>query len=341
MPMSGKALVPYKKPTHRVPRQNTARPEQVRADPQPTVVKIARVVDEATGLAYDRFAAKSDLGQTVQVDVQSDKSEKPGEVLAELRKRNAALTAKASMDAVKAAIDAEPLHHVRHAAQPGWYPGRPDAFVRPTLTVGAILGVEKVLPPRSADVKRQIVFSNGGTVEDWRNSVAHYASRSTRITLMMGAAFAGPLVRLLGLQSFGILLFGPPKPGKSTAQVVAGSIVGLRNEEALPNFKATNAALDQIAIQCNDALLPINEAALLGQEGFTKLGPLLYGLSEGKDRTRHDAWNPCGRCRRGGLATGLCALVGAIGRGTGGAEGDDASRRRLSLSRRAGSAWRP
>ena len=289
--MPGKALIPYRKPARRAPQRKTVKLERTRTVPPPAVVKIARVVDEATGFAYDRFAAKSDLGQPVQVDVQSDKSEKPGEVLAELRKRNAALTAKASMDAVKAAIDAEPLHHLRHAAQPGWYPSQPDAFVRPTHTVGAILGVEKVLPPRSADVKRQIVFSNGGTVEDWRKGVAQYASRSTRITLMMGAAFAGPLVRLLGLQSFGVLLFGPPKSGKSTAQVVAGSIVGLRNEEALPNFKATNAALDQIAIQCNDALLPINEAALLGKEGFTKLGPLLYGLSEGKDRTRHDAWN--------------------------------------------------
>lgn len=45
-----------------------------------------------------------------------------------------------------------------------------------------------------------------------------------------------------------------------------------------------------VRARCNDALLPINEAGLLGQEGWVKLSPLLYGLSEGKDRTRHDAW---------------------------------------------------
>lgn len=284
--MPGRSLVPYKSP-QKIKRK-TVKLELRPSMPRPAVVKMARVVDEATETAYDRFAAKSDLGQLVQVDVQSDKSENPKDVLGELRKHNAAVTTKASADAIQAAIDAPPLHYVRHVAQPGWHRGKQELYVRPTHVVGADPGVEELLPPRvRAGQKRQIVFGNGGTVEGWRDEVARHARWSTRATLMIGAAFAGPLLRVLGYQSFGIMLSGPKKVGKSTAQLIGGSIVGLRNEKALPSFKATSAGTDQIAMWCNDGLLPINEAALLGRDGYAKLSPLIYGLSEGKDKVRH------------------------------------------------------
>jgi hypothetical protein len=285
--MPGKNLVLYK-PLRKL-KPKTIKLEGSPPAPSPLVVKVARVVDEATGTAYDRFAAKSDLGQPVQVDVPSEKSEKPSEVLGELRKHNAAVTTKASTDAIQAAIDAPPRHYVRHVAQVGWYQGKQEVYVRPTHVVGAEPGVETLLPPRvQPGKKRQIVFGNGGTVEGWRNEVARHARWSTRATLMIGAAFAGPLLRVLDYQSFGIMLFGPKKVGKSTAQLIGGSVVGLGNEKALPSFKATSVGLDLIAISCNDGLLPINEAALLGRDGYAKLSPLIYGLSEGKDKVRHD-----------------------------------------------------
>ncbi len=105
---------------------------------------------------------------------------------------------------------------------------------------------------------------------------------------MLGAAFAGPLLRVLGMQSFGINLYGKTKVGKSTAQIVGGSIIGLGNERALPSFKATIVGLDQIAITCNDIVLFINEAGLLGRDAYNKISPMIYGFSEGKDKTRAD-----------------------------------------------------
>jgi hypothetical protein len=285
--MPGRSLVPYK--LQRKLKLKTVKLDARKSAPPPAVVKTARVVDEATGTAFDRFAAKSDLGQPVEVDVPSEKSENPKDVLGELRKHNAAVTTKASADAIQAAIDAPPLRYVRHVAQPGWYQGKQDVYVRPTHVVGANPGLEELQPPRvRLGEKRQIVFGNGGTIEGWRNEVARHARWSTRATLMIGAAFAGPLLRVLGYQSFGIMLFGPKKVGKSTAQLAGGSVVGLRNEKALPSFKATSAGMDLIAIRCNDGLLPINEAALLGRDGYAKLSPLIYGLSEGKDKVRHD-----------------------------------------------------
>ncbi|GLS44218.1 hypothetical protein GCM10007884_22060 [Methylobacterium brachythecii] len=283
--MPGKSIVLYKSPRQKLRFKNKT---TSRAAQPPAVIKTARVVDEATQTAFDRFEAKSDLGQPVQVDVPSEKSENMKEVLGELRKHNAAVTTKGSADVIQAAIDAAPLRHIRHAAQPGWHQGQQDIFVRPTHVVGAKLGVEELQPPRvRPGEKRQIVFSNGGTIEGWRHEVARHARWSSRATLMIGAAFAGPLLRVLGYQSFGVMLFGPPKVGKSTAQLAGGSVVGLRNEEAMPSFKATSVGMDLIAITCNDGMLPINEAALLGRDAYAKLSPMIYGLSEGKDKVRH------------------------------------------------------
>ena len=285
--MPGKALVPCRKPVRREPQRKTVKLERTSTVPPPAVVKIARVVDEATGFAFDRFAATSDLGDPVLADVPCEKSEKVSEVLAALRKHNAALTTKASADAIQTAIDLPPECYLRHAAQPGWYKSGQDAFVRPTHVVGAVSAVTEVLPPRpEPGKKRQIVFGNAGTIEGFQRDIARRARWSTRATLMLGVPLAGPLLRLLGMQSWGINLFGKTKTGKSTAQVVGGSVIGLGTEEALPSFKATITGLDKIAIVSNDSALFVNEAGLLGRNAYGTLSPMIYGLSEGKDKVR-------------------------------------------------------
>lgn len=273
--------------TERNQKEKTIRLDWRKAGPQPSVVKTARVFDEATGTAFDRFEAKSDLGEPVTADVPCEESERPARVLAELRKHNAALTSKASLNAIEAAIELSPQRHVRHAAQPGWRPGEQKVFVRPIHVIGAIPGIEEVLPPRpQPGKKRQIVFTNAGTVEGWQEGVVRRARWSSRATLMLGVAFAGPLVRVLGMQSFGVNLYGKTKVGKSTAQVVGGSIIGLGTEAALPSCKSTSVGLDQVAITCNDSALFINEAGLLGRSAYNTLGPMIYGLSESKDKIR-------------------------------------------------------
>ncbi len=183
--MTGKALIPYKKPVQRVSKHKTV--SRLQNATPPPVVKVARVFDEATNFAFDRFAAQSDLGERVIADVPCEKSESVRDVRNELRKRNAALTAKASDDAIQAAIELPPQEHLRHAAQSGWYRGRQDAFVRSTHVVGAATSVEKLLPPRpEPGKKRQIVFGNAGTIEAWQRDVARRARWSTRAILMLG-----------------------------------------------------------------------------------------------------------------------------------------------------------
>lgn len=285
--MASKALVPYKAP----PRLKLKRIKiEARTNtPPPAVIKTARVFDEATGTAFDRFEALSDLGQQVQADVPCEDSESPQKVFRELRKHNAALTTKASLNAVQEAIDAAPLSHVRHAAQTGWYHGKQDVYVRSTHVIGSLPGVEVLLPPRpQKGTKQQIVFGNAGTIEGWRE-LADHARWSTRATLMIGAGLAGPLVRVLGMQSFGVFLYGKPKRGKSTAQLAGASFIGLRNEEAMPTFEGTTPGQYHIAGQCNDGLFPMNEAGSLGDHAYKKIGPLILNLSGGKDRARHDA----------------------------------------------------
>ncbi|MEE7459808.1 hypothetical protein MPAR168_23380 [Methylorubrum populi] len=151
----------------------------------------------------------------------------------------------------------------------------------------SLSAVAEVLPPRpEPGKKRQIVFGNAGTIEGFQRGIARRARWSTRATLMLGVSFAGPLLRLLGMQSWGINLFGKTKPGKSTVEVVGGSVIGLGTEAALPSFKATITGLDKVAITSNDSALFINEAGLLGRNAYAALSPMIYGLSEGKDKVR-------------------------------------------------------
>lgn len=252
-----------------------------------SVVKIAQLTDEATGEVYDRFQALTTLGNYAEVNVPRDKSESVGEVIKALRKYGAHLSRKHDEQIVQDAINSEPREYIRHTGKPGWYDDKQTVYVRNTNVIGSVPGVEIIRPPLARKGEpAQIAFSQAGSVADWIKEVAMPARWSSRLILALGIAFGAPLLRVIGYQSFGINLFGRPKSGKSTAQVVTGSVVGLGTEASLPSFNTTDNAPFQIANQCNDGPAPINEAALLGSNPYARLGPLTYALCEGKDKAR-------------------------------------------------------
>ncbi len=258
-------------------------------EPAPAVLKIAHVEDEATGNAHDRFRAPTVLGGTVEFDVPHERSESAKQVLAEGRKKGAAL-ATADLAEIEDAIATPPEHHIRHAARNGWYGPQRRAFVRQTGVVGRVGGLRCIQPPRPKDGEPVLItFRKAGTVQGWIYEVAMPARFSSRAILVIAATFAAPLLRILRFPSFGFNLFGANKSGKSTITTVAGSIIGLPNEAALPNLNTTTAGLLQLAGVFNDCALPLNEMALLGPKAYEQLGPAIYALGESRDRTRHKA----------------------------------------------------
>jgi Arm DNA-binding domain/Domain of unknown function (DUF927) len=100
-------------------------------------------------------------------------------------------------------------------------------------------------------------------------TVAKIAKDSSRLRLMIGAAFAAPLLRPLGMDSFALNLFGTTSTGKTSGGLyAAGSVAGLFGENRLPGWSDSIAALEQLAVGHRDGVLPLDDT---GDEGG---GPL-------------------------------------------------------------------
>ena len=106
--------------------------------------------------------------------------------------------------------------------------------------------------------------------------------------LVLAAAFAAPLVRISGLQNFGINIFGRAKVGKTTALLVGASTIGIGTERGLPNWNTTNNAFLETARGFNDLLVPANEVGLLAgkrRDAYSPIRDRIYAFSEGRDGT--------------------------------------------------------
>jgi putative DNA primase/helicase len=108
------------------------------------------------------------------------------------------------------------------------------------------------------------------------------------MVLSISVAFAAPLLPMAKLNSFGILLHGRGKAGKSTILLAGASVIGYGLEDDLPNFRATDAAFGELPAAFNHSLAPLNEFALLkgsGTEKYHRLRDLTYGFAEGRGTT--------------------------------------------------------
>jgi len=225
--------------------------------------------------------------------VSLEKATNPVNLHAELTRRNWSLArnplrAKPTLEKI---CGRPPQAYWLHAVNLGW---RPDdqAFVFQDRIVGAEGGRTLLKPPLWIQYKARFHTSQAGTLEGWINDVARPCRRSTRLMLLLSASLAAALLKPLGFQSFGINLHGPSKTGKSTALIVAGSVIGISREGQLPNFNATDASLFEVARLCNDLPMPLNEAGLIDghkRDAYATFRTLIYTLAEGQDRGRHSA----------------------------------------------------
>ena len=192
---------------------------------------------------------------------------------------------KENTDAIRAlslsAINAE---RWKYAPAVGWYDGH-RAFVLPDRVIGRSRGDARILPPRRST---RFKLARRGSHKDWVKSVAGPARFSSYVVLGICMALAALLLDFLDFHSFGILLSGPSKAGKSTALVAAGSVIGIAREEDLPNFRTTDAALGELPAAFNDLVLLINELGLFkgsAKDRCRRVRDLAYGFAEGRGTT--------------------------------------------------------
>ena len=208
-------------------------------------------------------------------------------------------------------IAAGTAHRWKYAASVGWYDGH-RAFVLHDHIVGTPRGKAVILPPRIRSDHRRFELGSRGRHKDWITSVAEPARYSSCTVLGICMALAAPLVDLLDFHSFGILLSGPSKAGKSTALVVAGSVIGFAREKDLPNFRTTDTALGELPASFNDMMVPLNELGLLKGSATTRYERIrdwAYGFAEGRGTmysrfVTHDNENFDHKWRALGFGTG-------------------------------------
>jgi putative DNA primase/helicase len=178
---------------------------------------------------------------------------------------------------------------INFAPRVGWYGSGYRVYLLAKQVIGTADSGVAIRPPQQLKSDR---LSTGirprGEHAEWLSTVASHAKFSSRMVFGISAALAAPLLAMARLHSFGILVHGPGKAGKSTMLVAAASVGGYGQERDLPNFRATDAAFGEIPAAFNDSLLPLNELGLLkgsATEKYRRLRDFTYGFAEGRGTT--------------------------------------------------------
>ena len=107
-------------------------------------------------------------------------------------------------------------------------------------------------------------YNVAGTLKDWTENVGTLCRGNSRLILAVSACFAGPLLRLLEAESGGFHFVGLTSTGKTTALIVAGSVLGGGGERGfIKSWMRTSNALEWTAESHNDLALMLDELNLI------------------------------------------------------------------------------
>lgn len=258
----------------------------------PKIIRYANIQDEETGEAFEVLKFRTVRGGVGTLTVPRAELMDPVKLLAKLIDLNADVefSDRKSPDLLSA-IEAQPRYFDHYAAQTGWHSSR-RAFVAATGTIARDKMPGKLFPPQARAGSNIAMRSKEGNLQGWKTEVACRCLRSSVGTLVLSAAFAAPLLRLLGMSSFGLNLCGPSKTGKSAMLLAAASVSGASNEFDLANWDATDAAIGELCRLFNDDLLPLNEVGLMSgthAQKFERIRKMIFQIGEGRERQRYSA----------------------------------------------------
>lgn len=156
-----------------------------------------------------------------------------------------------------------------------------------------------------------MAYNQAGTLDGWKQNVGRLAIGNSRLMLSFGAAFAAPLLRLLGIDGGGFHFRGPSSTGKTTLARGAASVYS--DQAFSQTWRATSNGLEGVAAARNDALLILDE---IGQVDPKDAGAVAYMLANGEGRTRaarDGSARPPVRFRVLFLSTGEISLADRVG----------------------------
>lgn len=164
----------------------------------------------------------------------------------------------------------------------GWHG---PVFVLPSGSIGTAEGRRYVFQSESG---MEDTYRRHGDLADWQREVARLCVGNSRLLFAVSCAFAGPMLRLAGMESGGFHLRGESSMGKTTALRVAASVWG--RPSYMQRWRTTDNALEATAVQHCDSLLILDE---FGQLDPRVAGDVAYMLANDQEK---------GRATRGGLA---------------------------------------
>lgn len=169
-----------------------------------------------------------------------------------------------------------------HTTQPGWVG---DTFALP----GASFGPSPVICDLG-DIDHR--YNVSGTNEAWREFAA-LAVGNSRLAFAMSAAFGGPLLDPLRLESGGFNFMGDMGSGKSTIIEAAGSVWGGGKGQGgyVRGWQGSEAGHEGVAVTTNGTFMALDE---IGQADNVVFGNVVYMLGNGGGKNRAD---PSGRLK--------------------------------------------
>ena len=170
-----------------------------------------------------------------------------------------------------------PKRQMEAVLQTGWAGSDFKAFALPDTVIG----------PRARGVTFQAQgihadeYMTRGTLPGWQLAIAAPAVDNPVLALALCAAFAGPVLALVGAESGGLHLVGDSSTGKTTALQAACSVWG--GEDYRRSWRATSNGLEASAALFNDSLLALDE---ISECDPRDVGEVVYMLGNGRGKAR-------------------------------------------------------
>jgi putative DNA primase/helicase len=251
------------------------------------IAKVSAVIeDEKTNMFSLKIVFQDIYRNQKSIVVPRAQLSDPKRLIAELNNHGAALPPKRKIQTfLQRIIKSEDVApHKYRAKDFGWQ--NDGSFVSFTRTLKSDnSNSSKTIAPLSPFTDHLV---KNGNLDKWQNTVARNAKYSSPMVFSICTAFAAATLKSSDLNTFGFMLVGPAKTGKSCIQLAAGSVIGFSEEKYLPNFRCTDAALEELTASFNDHVLLINEGELVlgetSEQRAQKLRAFAYRLAEGQSK---------------------------------------------------------
>lgn len=122
-----------------------------------------------------------------------------------------------------------------------------------------------------------------GSLDEWKKAYL-LAKEAPVARLMVAAAVAPPLLKILGERNFLLYVYAPTRAGKTTALYLGTSAVG--GKKINRSFDATKNGLAGAAADVNDYCFPVDEKQVADNRISEQLTALVYALGNGVGRTK-------------------------------------------------------